>query len=149
MDCSTPGVPVHHQPPEHPQTHVHQVGEAIQLSHLLSSPSPPTFNLSQYQGLFQWVSSLYQVDKVLELQLQHSSFNEYSGLISFRMDWLDLLVVQGLSGKESACQCRRCWFSPWIGEENSTHSSTLAWEIPRTEEPVGIQSQKSQTWLSN
>ena len=73
MDCSTPGLPVHHQLPEFTQTHVHQVGDAIQPSHPLSSPSPPAFNLSQHQGLFQWVSSSHQA-KVLELQLQHQSF---------------------------------------------------------------------------
>ena len=66
MECNTPGFPVHHQLPEPTQTHVHCVGDAIQLSHPLSSPSPPAFNLSQYQGLFQWVSSLHQVAKVLE-----------------------------------------------------------------------------------
>ena len=74
MDCSTPGFPVHHQLPELAQTHVHWVGDAIQPSHPLSSPSPPAFNLSQHQGLFQWVSSSYQVAKVLELQLQQQSF---------------------------------------------------------------------------
>ena len=95
MDCSTPGFPVHHQFPEPTQTHLHQEGDAIQPSHPLSSPSLPAFNLSQHQGLFQGVSSLYQVAKVLELQLQHHSINEYSGLISFRMDWLDFLTVQG------------------------------------------------------
>ena len=68
IDCSTPGFPVHHQLPELAQTHVHCVSDAIQPS--LSSPSP-TFNLAQHQGLFQWVSSLHQVAKVLELQLQH------------------------------------------------------------------------------
>ena len=73
-DCSTPGLPVHHQLPEFTKTHVHQVSDTIQLSHPLSSPSPPTFNLSQHQGLFKWVSSLHQVTKVLELQLQHQSF---------------------------------------------------------------------------
>ena len=93
MDCSTPGFPVHHKLPELAQTHVHQVGDAIQSSYPLSSPSP-TFNLSQDQGLFQGVSSSQQVAKVLELQHQ-SSFNEYRGLISFRTDWLDLLEVQG------------------------------------------------------
>ena len=67
MNCSPPGFPVHHQLPELAQTHVHWVGDAIQPSHLLSSPSPPAFNLSQYQGLFQWVSSLYHVTKVLDL----------------------------------------------------------------------------------
>ena len=73
MDRSTPGLPVHQQFPESTQTHVHWVGDAIQLSHPLSSPSPPTLNLSQHQGLFQWVSSP-QVAKVLEFQLQHQSF---------------------------------------------------------------------------
>ena len=73
-DCSTPGFPVHHQLPQLAQTHVHQVGDAIRPSHLLSSPSPPAFILSQHQGLFQWVSSLHKVAKVLELQLQHQSF---------------------------------------------------------------------------
>ena len=65
--------------------------------HLLSSPSPPALNLSQHQGLFHWVGSLHQVAKVLELQFQNSPSNEYSGLISFRTDYLDLLEVQGLS----------------------------------------------------
>ena len=74
MDCSTPGFPVHHQLPELAQTHVHQVGDAIQPSHPLSSPSPPAFNLSQHHSLFQWVSPLHQVAKILEFQLQHQSF---------------------------------------------------------------------------
>ena len=95
MDYSTPSFPVHHQLPEFTQTHVHWVGDAIQPSHPLSSPSPPALNLSQHQGLFKWVSSSHQVAKVLELQLSISPSNEYSGLISFRMDWLDLLPVQG------------------------------------------------------
>ena len=72
MDSSIPGFPVHHQLPELAQTHVHQVSDSIQLSHPLSSPSPPTFNLSQHQGPFQWVSSSNQT-KVLELQLHHQS----------------------------------------------------------------------------
>ena len=74
MDCSTPGFPVHHQLPELTQTHTHRVGDAIQPSQSLSSPSPPAFNLSQHQDLFQWVSSSHQVAKILELQLQHQSF---------------------------------------------------------------------------
>ena len=74
MDFSTPGLPVHHQLLEFTQTHVHWVGDAIQPSHPLSSPSPPTFNLSQHQDLFQWVSSSHQVARVLEFQLQHQSF---------------------------------------------------------------------------
>ena len=71
MECSTPGFPAHHQLPGITQTHVHQVSDAIQPSHLLSSLFPPAFNLSQHQGLFQWVSSSNQVAKVLEYQLQH------------------------------------------------------------------------------
>ena len=84
----------------------------LQPSHPLSSPSPPAFNLSQHQGLFQWVSSLHQVAKVLELQLQHQSF-QYSGLISFMTDWFDVLAVQRTlksllhhhSSKTSVLQC--------------------------------------------
>ena len=74
MDYSMPGLPVYHQLPEYTQTHVHLVSDAIQPSHPLSSPSPPAFNLSQLQGLFQRVSSSHQVDKGLELQLQCQSF---------------------------------------------------------------------------
>ena len=74
MNCSTPGLPVHHQLLEFTQTQVHKVGIAIQPSHLLSSPSPPARNPSQHQSLFQWVNSSHQVAKVLEFQLQHHSF---------------------------------------------------------------------------
>ena len=74
MNHSTPGLPVHHQHPESTQNHVHWVGDAIQSSHPLSSPSPPALNLSQHQGLFRWPSSSYQVANVLEFQLQHQSF---------------------------------------------------------------------------
>jgi len=88
MNHSTPGLPVHHRLLEFTQTHVHRVGDAIQPSHPLSSPSPPAPNPSQHQGLFQWVTSSHEVAKVLEFQLQHQSF-------TFRMDWLDLLAVQG------------------------------------------------------
>ena len=95
MDCRMPGFPVHHQLPELAQTHVHQVGDAIQPSYPLSSPSPSAFNLSQHHGLFQWVSSLNQVAKVLELQLQHQSLQWIFRIDSFRIDWFDLLAVQG------------------------------------------------------
>ena len=74
MDRSISGLPVHHQLPEITQTHVHWVSEANQPSHPLSTPSPPTFNLSQHQGVFKWVSSSHQVAKVLEFQLQHQFF---------------------------------------------------------------------------
>ena len=74
MDCNIPGFSVHHHLPEFTQTHVHPVGDAIQPFHPLSSPSPPALNPSLHQGLFKWVSSLHQVAKILELQLQHHSF---------------------------------------------------------------------------
>ena len=74
MNCSAPGLPVHHQLLESTQTHVHRVGDAIQPSHPLSSPSPPAPNPSQHQGPFQWDSSSHQVAKVLEFQFQHQSF---------------------------------------------------------------------------
>ena len=96
VDCSTPGLPVHHQLLVFTQTHVHWVSDAIQPSHPLSSPSPPTFNLSQIR-VFSNESALHiEVTKVLEFQLQHQSvINDHSGLIFFRMDWLHLLAVQG------------------------------------------------------
>ena len=74
MNRSMPGLPVHHQLPESTQIHVHWVTDAIQPSHPLSSPSPPAPNPSQHQGLFKWVSSLHQVAKVLDFQLQYQSF---------------------------------------------------------------------------
>ena len=95
MNHRTPGLLVHHQLPEFMQTHVHWVSDDIQPSHPLLSPSLPVLNLSQHQGLLKWVNSSNQVAKALEFQLQHQSSNEHSGLISFRMDWLDLLAVQG------------------------------------------------------
>ena len=101
MDCSMPDFPVHQQLLELTQTQVHWVGDAIQPSHPLSSPSPPTFNLSQHQGLFKWVSSSHQVAKVLEFQLQYQSFQWI-----FRTDFLwDRLVG-------SPC-------SPWNSQESS------------------------------
>ena len=87
MDCSTPGFPILHYLPEFAKTRVHWVHDAIQPSHPLSSPSP-ALSLFQHQGLFQWVSSSYQVARVLAFQLKHQFFNEYSGLISFRIDWV-------------------------------------------------------------
>ena len=108
-----PSFPVHHQLPELTQTHVHQVSDAIQPSHPLSSPSPPSFNLSQHQGLFKWVNSSHQVAKIWSFSFSISPSTEYSGLISFRMDWLDLPAVQGTlksllqhhSSKASILQC--------------------------------------------
>ena len=87
MDGSTPGSPVLHYLPELAQTHVHWVSDVIQPSHPLSPPSPPTLNLSQHLGLFQWVGSLHQVAKVLELQFQHQSFH-WIFRVHFLRDWL-------------------------------------------------------------
>ena len=83
MNRSPPGLPVHHKLPEFTQTHVHRVGDAIQPSHPLSSPSPPAPNPSQHQRLFQWVNSSCEVAKVLEFHLQHESFKWI-----FRTDFL-------------------------------------------------------------
>jgi len=96
-NCSTPGFAVCHQLQELAQTHVHQNVDAIQSSHPLSSPSPPAFNLSHHQSLFKWVSSSHQVTKILELQLQHQSFQWI-----FRIDFLyDGLVESPCSPRDS------------------------------------------------
>ena len=99
--------------PGHTQTHVHRVGDAIQPSHHLSSPSPPAFNLSQHQGFSNKSVLHIRGPKCRSLSFSISPSKEYSGLISFRMDWLDLLAVQGTlksllqhhSSKESIFRC--------------------------------------------
>ena len=96
MNCSTPGLPVHHQLLELTQTHVHWVSDAIQPSHPLSSPSPPAPNPSQQQSLFQWVM---RWPKYWSFSFSIIPSKEHPGLISFRMDWLDLLIVQGVVEK--------------------------------------------------
>jgi len=96
MDCSMPGLLVHHQLPEFTQSHVHWVSDAIQPSHPLLSPSPPTFTLSQHQGLSKWVTLLsIRWPKYWSFSFNISPSKEHSGLISFRIDWLDHLAVQG------------------------------------------------------
>ena len=92
-DCSTPGFPVHHQLQEFAQIHGHQVGDTIQPSHPLSSPSPSTFNLAQHQGLESVLHIRWQ--RYWSFSFSISPSKEYSELISFRMDWLDLLAIQG------------------------------------------------------
>ena len=95
MDCSTSGFPVHYQLLELTQTHVHQGSDAIQPSHPLSSPSPPAFSFSQYQGFSSESALCIRWQKYWSFSFSISPSNEHSGLISFRMDWLDLLEVQG------------------------------------------------------
>ena len=95
MDCGMPGFLGHHQLLEFTQTDVHWVGDAIQSSHPLLSPSTPAFNLSQHQGLFQWVSSSHQVAKVMEFQFQHQSLKWIFRNDFFRIDRFSLLAVQG------------------------------------------------------
>ena len=95
MNCSTPGFPVHHQFLESTQTHVHWVSDAIQPSYPLLSPSPPALNLSHHQGLINESALRIRWPKYWSFSFNISLFNEHSGLISFRMDWLDLLAVQG------------------------------------------------------
>ena len=114
MDCSTPGFPVHHQLPELAQIHIHWASDVIQPSHPLLSPSPPTFNLSQLQESFQWVSSLHQVAKVLEFQLQHQSLQWI-----FRTD----LLQDGLVG--SPCSPRDSQESSPTPQFKSISSSVL------------------------
>ena len=95
MDCSMPGFPVHNQLPEFTQTHVHWISDVIQPSHPLSSPSPPAFNLSQHQVFSNESVLWFRWPKYWSFSFNISPSNEYSGLISFRMDWLNLLAVQG------------------------------------------------------
>ena len=95
MDCSTPGFLVHHKFLEPTQTHVHLISDAIQPSHPLLPPSPPTFNLSQHQGLLNESVVHIRWPKYWSFSFNISPSNEYSGLISFSIDWLDLFTVQG------------------------------------------------------
>ena len=113
MDCSTPGFPVHHQLQKFTLSHVHGVGDAIQPSHPLSSPSPLAFNLSQ-QRVFSSESVLpIRWSKYWSFSCSINPSNEYSGLNSFRMDWFDFLAIQGTlkpllqhhSSKASNLQC--------------------------------------------
>ena len=139
MNHSTPGLPVHHQLPEFTQTHIHRVSDGIQSYYPLSSPSPPDFNLSQHQGIFQWVSSLHQVAKVLEFQLQHQSFHKYSGLISFTMNWLDLLAVQGTLKsllKHHSSKASVLWYTAFFIVQLSHPYMTTGKTITLTTQPL-------------
>ena len=121
MNHSTPGLPVHHQFPESIQTHVHQVGDAIQPSHPLSSPSPPVLNLSQHQGLFKWVSSSHQVAKVLEFQLQHQSFqrNPRADLLQ-KTGWISL-QSKGFSRVFNTTVQKHQFFGAQLSSQSNSH----------------------------
>ena len=133
MDCSTPGLPVHRQLLEFTQTHVHRVSDASQPSHPLSSPSPPAFNLSQHQGLFNESVLHIRWPKYWSVSFSISPSNEHSGLISFKMDWLDLLAVQGAlrsllqhhSSEASVLLCA-AFFIVQLSHLNMTTGKTIA-----------------------
>ena len=133
INCNTPGLPVHHQPPEFTQTHVHRASDAIQLSDPLLSPFPPAPNPFQHQSLFQWVNYSHEVAKVLSFSLSINPSKKHPGLISFRMDWLDLLAVQGTlksllqhhSSKASILQCS-AFFTVQLSHPYMTTGKTIA-----------------------
>ena len=183
MDCSTLAFFVLHNLPEFPQTHVHWINDAIQSTHPLW-PSSPAFNLSPNQGLYQWIGSSHPVAKHWSLSSSINPSDEYLGLISFRIDWFELLAVQGDSHQSSPvlqlesinssalsllygstltfihdygknysfdymdfvgkCLCFLiCCLGLSMENEMATHSSVLAWRIPWTEKPGGLQSMGS------
>ena len=141
MGCSTPGFPVLHYPLELTQTHVHWVSDAIQ-------PSLSLLPLLLLPSVFPSIR-VFSNESVLRIRwpkywsFSISPFNEYSGLISFRFDWFDLLAVQGTIKSSPASQCESINSSvlSLLSEKAmATHSSTLAWKIPWTEEPSRLQS---------
>ena len=132
MNHSMPGLPVHHQPPEFTQTHVQWVGDAIQPSPPLSSPSPPAFNLSQHQGLFQWVSSWHQVAKVigvsastsvLPVNTQDWSPLEWTGCISLQSKGLSRVFSNTTVQKHQ-------FFSAQLSSQSNSHIHTWPLEKP-------------------
>ena len=133
MNRSMPSLPVYHQLLEFIQTYIHQVSDAIKLSHPLLSPSLPAPNPSQHQSLFQWVNSLHEVAKVLEFQFQHQSFQWTPRTDLFRIDWLDLLAVQGTlksllqhhSSKASILWCS-AFFTVQLSHPYMTTGKTIA-----------------------
>ena len=134
VDCSTPDLPILHHILEFAQTHVLWVSDAIQPSHPLPPPSPFAFNLSQHQGLFQWVSSLIRWPNYWSFSI--SSFNEYSGLTSFRIDWFDLLSIQGTlrsllqhHSSEASILWRTAFFMAQLSHPYMTTGKTIAFII--------------------
>ena len=137
MNRSTPGLPVHHQLPEFTQTHVHRVHDAIQPSHPQSSPSPPAPNPSQHQDLSKEPDRRMRWPKYWSFSFNISSSSEHKGLISFRMDWLDLLTVPGTlksliqhhSSKASILRCS-AFFIVQLSYPYVTTGKTIALTIP-------------------
>ena len=133
MVCSMPGFPVLHYPPKVAQTHVHWVGDNVQPSNPLLAPSPIAFNLSQHQGLFKWVAICIRWTKYWNFNIRPS--NEYSGLISFRIDWFDLLAVQGTlksllrqhNSKASVLQCSAFFMVQLSYPYMTTGKTILSW----------------------
>ena len=133
MNRSTPGLPVHHQLPEFTQTHIHRVGDAIQPSHPLSSPSPPAPNPSQHQSLPNESTLRMRWPKYWSFSFSIIPSKEIPGLISFRMDWLDLLAVQGTlmtlfqhrSSKASILQ-HSAFFTVQLSDPYMTTGKTIA-----------------------
>ena len=122
MDSSMPVFPVFHYLQEFAQTHVHSVSDAIQPSHPLLPPSPPALKLSQHQGLYQWVGSQIRWPKYWSFRFSITPSNEYSGLIYFRINWFDLLVVQGLSRIFSSITI---WKNKFFDPQSSLQSNHL------------------------
>ena len=129
MNRSMPGLPVHHQLPESTQTHVHRVSDAIQPSHPLSSPSPLALNPSQHQTLFPWVNSSHEVAKYWSFSFSIISSKEIPGLISFRMDWLDLLAVCSRVFFNTTVQ-KHQFFSAQLSSQSNSHIPTWPREKP-------------------
>ena len=133
MNRSTPGLPVHHQLPEFTQTHVYRVSDAIQPSHPLSSLSPPAPNPSQHQSFFQWVNSSTRWPKYWSFSFSIIPSKEIPGLISFRMDWLDLLAVQGTvksllqhQSSKASILWRSAFFTVQLSHPYMTTGKTIA-----------------------
>ena len=133
MNRSTPGLPVHHHLPEFTQTHIHRVRDAIQPSHPLSSPSPPAPNPSQHQSLSNESTLRMRWPKYWSFSFSIIPYKETSGLISFRMDWLDLLAVQGTlksllqhHSSKASILCRSAFFTVQLSHPYMTTGKTIA-----------------------
>ena len=132
MNHNTPGLPVHHKLPEFTQTHAHWVGDAIQPSHPLLSPSPPAPNPSQHQGFLQWVNPSHEVVKVLEFQLQHQSF-QWTPRTDLLQSWTGWISFQskGLSGVFSNTTVQKHqFFGVQLSSQSSSHTHTWPLEKP-------------------